>query len=61
MIFSRHLAYFVALGLFWGLSQPLYRAMADRDMPPSHVIFYTGIMVGLGLMAFARLNGQTGA
>ena len=55
---TRHLAFFIALGLFWGLSQPLYRAMADRNVPPSHVIFYTGIMVGLGLMAFARVQGK---
>lgn len=58
MIISRHFAYFVALGLFWGLSQPLYRAMADRNVPPSHVIFYTGIMVGLGLMLFGRAQGS---
>lgn len=58
MPIPRHLMYFVALGLFWGLSQPLYRAMADRNVPPSHVIFYTGILVGLGLMVFAWANKQ---
>ena len=56
MMISRHLVYFVFLGLFWGLSQSLYKAMAFLHMPPSHVIAYTGFGVGLGLVVAARLS-----
>ena len=57
MIISRHFLYFIFLGLFWGLSQSLYKAMALQNMPISHVIVYTGFGVGLGLMIAARLSG----
>jgi drug/metabolite transporter (DMT)-like permease len=58
MILSRHFIYFVALGLFWGLSQSLYKAMALYDMPPTHVIGYTGFGVGAGLIIMALLAGE---
>ena len=54
---SRHFVFFLFLGLFWGLSQSLYKAMALQHMPISHVIAYTGFGVGLGLMIAARLSG----
>ncbi len=57
MIISRHFLYFIFLGLFWGLSQSLYKAMALQDMPISHVIVYAGFGVGLGLVVAARLAG----
>ena len=57
MQMSRHLAYFIFLGLFWGLSQSLYKAMANLNVPPSHVIVYTGFGVGIGLVIAARLAG----
>ena len=57
MIISRHFLYFIFLGLFWGLSQSLYKAMALQNMPISHVIVYAGFGVGLGLMVAARLSG----
>ena len=53
MIISRHFLYFIFLGVFWGLSQSLYKEMALLGVPPSHVIVYTGIGVGLGLMLAA--------
>jgi drug/metabolite transporter (DMT)-like permease len=55
MTVSRHFAYFVFLGLFWGLSQSLYKAMAELHVPPTQVIVYTGFGVGLGLMVAAWL------
>jgi drug/metabolite transporter (DMT)-like permease len=57
MIISRHFLYFIFLGLFWGLSQSLYKAMAMQNMPISHVIVYAGFGVGLGLMVAARISG----
>jgi drug/metabolite transporter (DMT)-like permease len=56
MIISRHFLYFVFLGLFWGLSQSLYKEMALLGVPPSHVIVYTGFGVGFGLMVAAWIS-----
>ena len=56
MIISRHFLYFIFLGLFWGLSQSLYKAMALLHVPPTQVIAYTGFGVALGLMVAARLS-----
>lgn len=56
MIISRHFLYFIFLGLFWGLSQSLYKAMAILTVPPSHVIAYTGFGVGFGLMVAAWIS-----
>jgi drug/metabolite transporter (DMT)-like permease len=56
MIISRHFLYFVFLGLFWGLSQSLYKAMALLHVPPTQVIAYTGFGVALGLIIAARLS-----
>ena len=50
---NRHFAYFVALGLFWGLSPSLYRAMGAASVPVSHIIAYSGMGVGLALAAVA--------
>ena len=57
MLISRHFLYFIFLGLFWGLSQSLYKAMALQDMPISHVIVYAGFGVGAGLVVAARISG----
>ena len=57
MTISRHLIYFIFLGLFWGLSQSLYKAMSLQNMPISHVIVYAGFGVGAGLMIAAKLSG----
>ena len=56
MIISRHFLYFIFLGLFWGLSQSLYKAMALLHVPPTQVIAYTGFGVALGLIIAARLS-----
>ncbi|WP_373503099.1 DMT family transporter [Aestuariivirga sp.] len=52
----RHLTYFVALGLFWGLSPSLYKAMAESHVPISHVIAYSGLGVGLALSIVALVS-----
>lgn len=56
MTSPRHLAYFVALGLFWGLSPSLYRAMGEGKVPITHIIVYSGLGVGLALAAAAWLG-----
>jgi len=55
MILPRHILYFLALGLFWGLSPSLYKVMGDARVPVTHIIVYTGLGVGLalGLVALA--------
>lgn len=53
----RHLAYFIALGLFWGISPSLYRHWGELGMPVSHVIFFTGTGVGLALAAICAFRG----
>lgn len=55
----RHIFFFVSLGLFWGLGQSLYKTMSNLGIPPSHVIFMTGIGVGIGLMLFGRAQGES--
>ena len=54
----KHLIYFVALGLFWGLSPTLYRAMGEADVPVTHIIVFTGLGVGLTLAAIAVIAGN---
>ncbi|HLF21867.1 MAG TPA: EamA family transporter, partial [Aestuariivirga sp.] len=51
----RHILYFLALGLFWGLSPSLYKVMGEARVPVTHIIVYTGLGVGLalGLVALA--------
>jgi drug/metabolite transporter (DMT)-like permease len=53
---NRHFAYFLALGLFWGLSPSLYRAMAQSAVPVTHIIAYSGLGVGLVLALVAKLT-----
>ncbi len=57
MTSPRHLAYFVALGLFWGVSPTLYRHWGAIGMPVSHVIVLTGLGVGVVLAAICVLRG----
>jgi drug/metabolite transporter (DMT)-like permease len=56
MTSPRHIAYFVALGLFWGLSPSLYRAMGEGQVPVTHIIVLSGLGVGLALGAAAWLS-----
>ena len=55
MTSPRHIVYFLALGLFWGLSPSLYKVMGEARVPVTHIIVYTGLGVGLalGLVALA--------
>jgi drug/metabolite transporter (DMT)-like permease len=56
---NRHFLYFVALGLFWGLSPSLYRVMGEELVPVTHIIAYSGLGVGAALAAVAWLsNGR---
>jgi drug/metabolite transporter (DMT)-like permease len=56
MLALRHVLYFIALGLFWGVSPSLYKYWGESGVPVSHVIGYTGfgLAVFLSLMARAR-------
>jgi drug/metabolite transporter (DMT)-like permease len=56
MTSPRHLAYFVALGLFWGLSPSLYRAMGEGRVPVTHIIVLSGLGVGIALAIAAVLG-----
>jgi drug/metabolite transporter (DMT)-like permease len=58
---NRHILYFLALGLFWGLSPSQYRYWGEAGVPVSHVIVYTGfgLAVFLGLLARLR-HGRLG-
>jgi drug/metabolite transporter (DMT)-like permease len=48
-----HFHYFMLLGLFWGISPSLYKHLSGIHMPVGHTIFYTGIGVGLIMLAMA--------
>jgi drug/metabolite transporter (DMT)-like permease len=52
----RHFIYFLALGLFWGMSPALYKHLSAINMPLSHTIAITGLGVGVILwtMVFAK-------
>ena len=56
---ARHLAYFIALGLFWGLSPSQYRYWGETGVPVSHVIVYTGFGLAVFLAALARWRDGT--
>ncbi|MFO1088945.1 MAG: DMT family transporter [Hyphomicrobiales bacterium] len=45
-----HLLALVSLGLFWGLSPSLYKLMGDQGIPVTHIVVFTGVGVGLGLL-----------
>ncbi|MFN4140306.1 hypothetical protein [Aestuariivirga sp.] len=57
MTSPRHLALFLSLGLFWGVSPTLYRHWGMLGMPVSHVIFLTGTGVGVILAAICHMRG----
>lgn len=61
MASPRHFAWFIALGLFWGVSPSLYKHLADVRVPVSHTIFLTGLGVGLAMwLIAARRSGAWG-
>jgi drug/metabolite transporter (DMT)-like permease len=51
-----HLLWFIVLGCFWGLTPSLYKLMGDHGLPITHIIVYTGLIVGvvLALLPLAR-------
>jgi drug/metabolite transporter (DMT)-like permease len=57
MTSPRHLFYFLALGMFWGVSPSLYRHWGILGVPVSHVILLTGFGVGLTLALICHLRG----
>lgn len=57
MTTPRHLLYFLALGLFWGVSPSLYRHWGILGMPVSHVILLTGFGVALALALICQVRG----
>lgn len=57
MTSPRHLSFFAALGLFWGVSPSLYRHWGVLGMPISHVIVLTGLGVALALAVICLARG----
>ncbi len=56
MTSPRHFAYFMSLGLFWGISPSLYKHLSLIGMPLSHTIAVTGFGVGLAMYVIAGLK-----
>lgn len=54
----RHVLYFIALGLFWGVSPSLYKYWGETGVPVSHVICYTGLGLAVFLSLAARLTDR---
>jgi drug/metabolite transporter (DMT)-like permease len=55
----RHLAYFVALGLFWGISPSQYAYWGRAGVPVSHILVFTGFGLAVFLAALARFSHGT--
>jgi len=53
MTTPRHFLYFIALGLFWGISPSLYKHLANIQMPETHTVVITGLAVGAIMLAVA--------
>jgi drug/metabolite transporter (DMT)-like permease len=56
---SRHFMYFMALGLFWGMSPALYKHLSAISMPVSHTVAITGL--GVGLIMWVMVWWQKGS
>ena len=50
----RHLSYFVALALFWGISPSQYSYWGKAGVPVSHILVFTGFGLAVFLAALAR-------
>jgi drug/metabolite transporter (DMT)-like permease len=59
MTSPRHFAYFLALGLFWGVSPSLYQHLSRIGMPVSHTICITGLGVGLLMAVISAVQSDT--
>ena len=58
---SAHFVNFLLLGLFWGVSPSIYKHLSAIGMSPLHTIFFTGIAVGLIMLALAAWKAGTGS
>lgn len=53
-----HLLWFIVLGCFWGLTPSLYKLMGDQGLPVTHIIVYTGLIVGVALALLPLARGR---
>ncbi|MGE0242067.1 MAG: DMT family transporter [Parvibaculaceae bacterium] len=53
-----HLLWFIVLGCFWGLTPSLYKLMGEHGLPITHIIVYTGLIVGLALAVPPLARGR---
>lgn len=53
-----HLLWFIILGCFWGLTPSFYKLMGEAGLPISHIIVYTGLIVGAALGIVPLLKGR---
>jgi drug/metabolite transporter (DMT)-like permease len=59
MTSPRHFFWFMALGLFWGVSPSMYKHLSNISMPFSHTIFITGIGVGMVMLLLSACKSGT--
>ncbi len=53
-----HLLWFIVLGCFWGLTPSFYKLMGEAGLPISHIIVYTGLIVGVALAIVPVIKGR---
>jgi drug/metabolite transporter (DMT)-like permease len=53
-----HLLWFITLGCFWGLTPSLYKLMGEHGLPITHIIVYTGLIVGVALALLPLARGR---
>lgn len=53
-----HLLWFLVLGCFWGLTPSFYKLMGEAGLPVSHIIVYTGLIVGAALAVVPWMRGR---
>jgi drug/metabolite transporter (DMT)-like permease len=53
-----HLLWFIVLGCFWGLTPSFYKLMGDAGLPITHIIVYTGLIVGAALAVVPWAKGR---
>lgn len=53
-----HLVWFLVLGCFWGLTPSFYKLMGEAGLPVSHIIVYTGLIVGAALAFIPWARGR---
>lgn len=53
MTSPRHFAWFMALGMFWGVSPTTYKHLHNVGIPETHTIVLTGLGVGIIMFVWA--------